>query len=245
MKVTGHADAIVGRIAAAIGAPARVRMLYCLVDGRPRTCTELAIIADLTASTATVHLQRLRAQRLVTVVPQGRHRYYSLAGAPVAAALEALSVLAGGSGMPLVPDAASRLRAARTCYDHIAGALGVALCNRFRTMGWLSGRATAGDAEYDLSVAGSKVLGGLGIDLVATRSRRRRFAYACIDWTERQPHLGGALGAALLDIALRRKWVRRDRDSRALAVTAIGLREITTRLGVPTSELTAALGDRA
>ena len=90
MNVTGHADAVVGCIAAAIGAPARVRMLYCLVDGRPGTCTELAMIANLTPSTATVHLQRLRAQRLVTVVPQGRHRYYSLAGAPVAAALKAL-----------------------------------------------------------------------------------------------------------------------------------------------------------
>jgi DNA-binding transcriptional ArsR family regulator len=127
MNVPDHSDAVVGRIAAAIGAPARVRMLYSLVDGLPRTCTELAMVADLTPSTATVHLQRLRAQRLVTVVAQGRHRYYSLNGAPVAAALEALSVLAGGSGMPLVSDAARRLRAARTCYDHIAGIVGVSL----------------------------------------------------------------------------------------------------------------------
>lgn len=205
MKVIGHPDAIVGRIASAIGAPARVRMLYCLVDGRPRTCTELAMIADLTPSTATVHLQRLRDQRLVTVVPQGRHRYYSLAGAPVAAALEALSVLGGASGMPRVSDAVSHLRAARTCYDHIAGALGVALCSRFRTMGWLSGRSPNGDREYDLTVAGVRVFEALGLDVEAARLRRRRFAYACTDWTEREPHLGGALGAALLEVALKRR----------------------------------------
>jgi len=239
MNVTGHPDAVVGRIAAAISAPARVRMLYCLVDGRPRTCTELALIAELTPSTATVHLQRLRAQRLVTVVPQGRHRYYSLAGASVAAALEALSVLAGGSGIPLVSDA-SGLRAARTCYDHLAGALGVSLCSRLRSLGWLSARTTDEGTDYDLTVTGTKVLGALGIDVEAIRSRRRRFAYACTDWTERQPHLGGALGAALLEVALRRKWVRRGRDTRALAVTAIGRREITTRFGVPISDLTAS-----
>jgi hypothetical protein len=102
-----------------------------------------------------------------------------------------------------------------------------------------------GDTEYDLSVAGAKALGVLGVDVEAARSRRRRFAYACTDWTERQPHLGGALGAALLEVALKRRWVRRDRDSRALVVTAIGCREITTRLGVPASELAAALGRSA
>ena len=95
-------------------------MLYCLLDGRARTATELAVVAGVSPSTASVHLQRLRAERLVTVVAQGKHRYYSLDGPTVAAALEALSVLAGGERTTFVPTAPDRLRAARTCYDHMA-----------------------------------------------------------------------------------------------------------------------------
>jgi hypothetical protein len=113
--------------------------------------------------------------------------------------------------------------------------------SRLRALGWLSARSTEGDTEYDVTVSGGNVLGALGIDVETIRSRRRRFAFACTDWTERQPHLGGGLGAALLEVALKRRWVRRGRDSRALAVTAIGRREITTRFGVPASELTATV----
>src|SRR5580704_3935742 len=125
MDVEPDPDAAVCRIAAAIGEPARARMLYCLVDGRARTSTELAMVAEVTPSTASVHLQRLKTQCLVKVLAQGKHRYYSLVGENVAVALEALSVLAGGSCKSFVPNAPNRLRAARTCYDHIAGTLGV------------------------------------------------------------------------------------------------------------------------
>src|SRR5579864_9122806 len=131
MNVEGQADAAVSRIAAAIGEPARARMLYCLLDGRARTSTELAVVAEVTPSTASVHLQRLKTERLVKVFAQGKHRYYSLEGSNVAAALEALSVLAGGSRVAFVPNTPNRLRAARTCYDHIAGTLGVTLHDRF------------------------------------------------------------------------------------------------------------------
>src|SRR5271156_3919676 len=129
-------DAAVAPIAAAIGEPARARMLYCLVDGRARTSTELAVVADVTPSTASVHLQRLKARRLVKVFAQGKHRYYSLEGANVAAALEALSVLAGASRDAFVPNTPNRLRAARTCYDHIAGTLGVLLHDRLQALEW-------------------------------------------------------------------------------------------------------------
>ncbi|MGC2506533.1 MAG: helix-turn-helix transcriptional regulator, partial [Candidatus Acidiferrales bacterium] len=130
-------DANVSSIAAAIGEPARARMLYCLTDGRARTSTELAVVADISPSTASAHLQRLLTERLVKVFAQGKHRYYSLERADVAAALEALSVLAGGSCAAFVPNTPNGLRAARRCYDHIAGALGVSLHDRFRAMGWL------------------------------------------------------------------------------------------------------------
>ena len=233
VNVEPRADAAVSKIAATIGEPARARMLYCLVDGRARTSTELAVVADVSPSTASVHLQRLMAQRLVKVFAQGKHRYYSLEGANVAAALEALSVLAGGNSREsFVPSTPNRLRAARTCYDHIAGTLGVSLHDRFTALGWLSRGSNGSDTAWELTLDGTKRFGDLVIDIEATRMLRRRFAYACVDWSERRPHLGGALGAALLRLALKRKWVLQELDSRALRVTSLGRREMKTRFGL-------------
>jgi len=200
-------------------------MLYCLLDGRARTSTELAIVAGVSPSTASVHLTRLKAERLVKVVVQGKHRYYSLEGPNVASVLEGLSVLAGGRAAKFVPTTPSRLRAARTCYDHLAGTLGVALHDRFRALDWLSG-------AYEVTEAGSKAFRALGVDLEAARALRRRFAYACLDWSERRPHLAGALAAAVLEAVLRRGWAVQDLDSRALAVTSHGRRELRARFGV-------------
>ena len=221
-------DAAVARIAASIGEPARARMLYCLMDGHARTGTELAIVAGVSPSTASVHLSRLKGQRLVKVLAQGKHRYYSLEGVSVANALEALSVVAGGSRDKFVPNTPNRLRAARTCYDHMAGAVAVSLHDRFHELGWICA-SPAGDTAYDLSKEGAKALTTLGIDLEAMQNLRRRFAFACIDWSERRPHIGGALGAALLNVALKRRWVTQDLDSRALNVTRAGVREMRSR----------------
>jgi DNA-binding transcriptional ArsR family regulator len=218
-------------IAAAIGEPARARMLYCLADGRARTSTELAIVADVSPSTASVHLQRLMTNRLVNVFAQGKHRYYSLAGPNVAAALEALSVLAGGTRSAFLPNTPGPLRAARTCYDHIAGSLGVALHDCIRATGWLAAASAEANA-YDLTPRGAKALQELGIDVDATRLLRRRFAFGCVDWSERRPHLGGAVGAALLKVALKRRWVMQELDSRILRVTALGRREMLARFGL-------------
>src|SRR5499427_1428466 len=148
-------DGAVSGIAAAIGEPARARMLYCLADGRARTSTELAILAEVSPSTASVHLQRLLTSRLVKVLAQGKHRYYSLEGPNVAATLEALSVLAGGTRDTFVPSTPEPLRAARTCYDHIAGALGVALHDRIRAMEWLA-KDSKDASSYDLTPQGAK-----------------------------------------------------------------------------------------
>ncbi|HEV2299622.1 MAG TPA: metalloregulator ArsR/SmtB family transcription factor [Candidatus Acidoferrales bacterium] len=230
MNVEGH-DASVSFIAAAIGEPARARMLYCLSDGRARTSTELAVVAEVSPSTASAHLQRLKNQKLVKSFAQGKHRYYSLEGPNVAGALEALSVLAGGANNTFVPSTPSGLRAARTCYDHIAGALGVSLHDRFSAMGWLA-PVSGGEHAYGLTPKGVNGFGALGIDVEATRALRRRFAFACVDWSERRPHLGGALGAALLKTALQRKWVLRDLDGRALEITRYGRREMQERFGL-------------
>lgn len=223
------ADDAVASIAAAIGEPARARMLYCLADGRARTATELAMVGEVAPSTASVHLQRLKAQRLVKVVAQGKHRYFTLAGADVGAALEALNVLAGGR-QPFAPNTPTELRGARTCYDHIAGTLGVALFDRFVALGWLA--VAARSDACDVTSAGASGFEALGIDVASARPLRRRFAFACLDWSERRPHLGGALGAAVLQIALRKKWVAREMDSRALTITSWGKRELRSRLGL-------------
>lgn len=232
MNVERHADTAVSRIAAAIGEPARASMLYCLMDGHARTSTELAMVANVSPSTASVHLNRLREAHLVKVLIQGKHRFYSLEGPNVASALEGLSVLAGASRGEFVPSTPRKLLAARTCYDHMAGTLGVSLHDRFTALGWLSPGSTGCDNAYDLTPDGTKMCEALGIDVELTRTLRRRFAFACLDWSERRPHVAGALGAALLKVALKRKWVVQDFDSRALGVTSLGRREMLTRFGL-------------
>ena len=226
-----NTDFAVSRIAAAIGEPARARMLYCLVDGHARTATELAAVAEVSPSTASVHLHRLKAESLVEVSSQGKHRYFSLQGAEVASALEALSVLAGGSHQKFVPPTPSYLRTARTCYDHIAGTLGVLLCERLKELGWLAAPSTV-NGTYDVTPAGVKAFARLEIDIAAMRVLRRRLAFACLDWSERRSHLGGAVGAALLQLALRRKWVLQEPGSRALSITKLGQREMLRQFGV-------------
>jgi hypothetical protein len=124
-----------------------------------------------------------------------------------------------------VPSTPNRLRSARTCYDHIAGTLGVGLHDRIQALGWLS-------PEYALTPQGTKAFATLGIDVEATRLLRRRFAYACLDWSERRPHIAGGLGAALLNMALRKRWITQDLDSRALGITPTGRREMLNRLGL-------------
>jgi DNA-binding transcriptional ArsR family regulator len=222
-------EVAVARIAGAIGEPARARMLFCLMDGHARTSTELAIVADVATSTASAHLNRLKAEHLVRVITQGKHRFYSLDGPKVARVLEGLSVLVDQPRQQFTPNTPTRLRAARVCYDHLAGSLGVLLHDRFNQLKWLS---QPGNDSYDLTAEGAKAVDALGIDVDETRKLRRRFAYACLDWSERRPHLGGALGAALLKLALKRKWVTQDLDSRAIRITNTGRREMLARFGV-------------
>jgi len=231
MDVTLHPDDAASAIAATIGEPARARMLYSLMDGHARTSTELAVVGGVSPSTASVHLQRLKSANLVRVIGQGKHRFYSLESPQVARTLEGLSILAGTSRKKFVPNTPSELRTARTCYDHLAGTIAVVLHDRFHALGWLSRPVIRGDKSYSVTAQGEKAFASLGLDLAAVRSLRRRFAPPCLDWSERRPHIGGALGAALLNLALRRKWVVQQLDSRALHITRQGHREMQARLG--------------
>lgn len=228
MNVELRLDDAVSKIAAAIGEPARARILYCLMDNHARTSTELAIVAGVSPSTASAHLNRLKTERLVRMLIQGKHRYYSLQGANVASVLEGLSVLAGVHREKFVPNTPGRLRASRTCYDHIAGTLGVALHDRFKTLNWFS----ESDDSFELTSQGAQALASLGIDIDAARALRRRFAFPCLDWSERRPHIGGAVGTEILKLALQKKWVSQHLDSRALAVTKFGRRELLTHFGI-------------
>lgn len=199
------------------------------MDGRARTSTELSAVADVGTSTASVHLDRLVKARLVRVAAEGRYRYFSLAGPEVADLLEGLTALAGASRARFVPSTPCRLRQARSCYDHLAGSLGVALHDRLLAIGWISG---AGRAGYALSKWGRKGLAGIGVDPGEAEGRRRRFAYGCLDWSERRCHLAGSLGAAILDLALRKKWLLREPGSRGLTLSSLGRGEFQRAFGL-------------
>jgi len=216
-------------LAAAIAEPARARMLCALLDGRARTATELCALSELAASTTSAHLARLVEQELLLCVPQGRHRYYTLQGPDVAAALESMLAVAGRSAASKLSRVPARLREARSCYDHLAGTLAVSLLERLLADGWLESRP---HRVYELRPRGERGLTGWGVDLAAARAARRRFACACLDWSERRPHLAGSLGAALFDAALQRRWLVRDVDSRSVQVSAKGRRDWLAPLGL-------------
>ena len=208
-------------VAALIGEPTRAAMLVGLLDGRALTATELARIADLSAPATSLHLSKLAQGGLVVVRKAGRHRYYRLANGEVAHALEALGVIATAAPHERPPSrAGSALRAARTCYDHLAGVLAIELADRLERARIVR---IEDDERYRVTRAGSGWFAdALGIDVAALTTGRRPLARRCLDWTERRPHLAGALGAAVLEQFLQRRWVARTPGSRALRITTHG-----------------------
>lgn len=223
-------EPFIAQAASLIGDPARARMLSALMDGRALTATELAFIAGISAPTTSTHLGRLVDGRLVAVEKQGRHRYYRLANDSVAQALEALAILTQ-DGPPRHRPTGPRddaMRFARTCYDHLAGRLGVAIASGMVSAGLLRD----GEEDFELTDQGVRRLESIGIDLDAVKGRRRAFARRCLDWSERRAHLGGALGAAILDRAGALGWVERQRDSRAVTVTPGGREAFSDALKV-------------
>lgn len=212
------AEVSLAEVAGAIADPARSRMLCSLLDGRARTATELAAVADVTASMASNHFSRLREHGLVEQLVQGRHRYYRLANSRVARALESLLSITDQRATPFQPSTPAALRHARTCYDHCAGEVAVKLHDVLLQSNWIEVQGR----DYTLTEKGVERLVKLGIDVQIMHGQRRRLAYPCMDWSERAPHIGGALGAAILELMLKRGWVTRQLDSRALNVTSKG-----------------------
>lgn len=216
------------RLAAMIADPARSRMLAYLLDGHYASAGELAAAASVSASTASGHLAKLQDAGLVVVEPRGRHRYYQLADAEVAHALEALALVAerGAHDRHWAAPTRAGLRYARCCYGHLAGTLGVMLMEALRR----NDRLQIDGEGLRLTPAGEAWLQQLGLDASAlaadalATSSRRRWAYPCLDWSERRDHLAGTLAVRLLDHFLAEGWLRRDsRDGhRALSLTPTG-----------------------
>ncbi|QKG20203.1 ArsR/SmtB family transcription factor [Actinomadura verrucosospora] len=217
-------------VAALLADRARAAMLTALLDGRPLAAGELARTAGVSAQTASAHLSRLLEAGFVTVVKQGRHRYYRLQNAEVAQVIEALSRIGPRVEVRSLRQSrdARRLHAARTCYDHLAGEAGVALFAALVDGGLIE---RDGEEAYEVTEKGEDRLGALGLDVPALRGSRRRFAWQCLDWTERRPHLNGALGAALTDRMIELGWFERGTTRRALKVTEAGLKGLADSFG--------------
>jgi len=210
----------IAAVAALFADPARAAMFDALMDGREHRAGELATRAGVAASTASGHLSLLLAGGVVSCVASGRERRYRLASPAVAHALEALARLAVPTPARSLRSAnrADAIRHARTCYDHLAGRLGVRLTDRLLEQRVLVSRGNA----YELTRAGAAKLEKLGVDIADARERRRQFAFACLDWSERRPHLAGALGAALAGTLLDQGWLVRRPGDRGLNITERG-----------------------
>ncbi|MDR6871233.1 DNA-binding transcriptional ArsR family regulator [Bosea sp. BE125] len=206
-------------IAHLMGDPARANMLHALMDGRALTAKELAYLAGVAPQTASGHLAKLMQGGLLGVAAQGRHRYYRLASAEVATALEGLMVLAGTqpTNRRLPSRVGEELSRGRTCYDHFAGRLGIGIHDAL-VMG---GHLNVADGGYGLRVSGEAVFAALGVDPALLRGRRAALR-PCLDWSERKPHLAGSLAAALACRCFETGWVRRKKDSRAVVLTEEG-----------------------
>lgn len=220
----------IAEAAALMGDPARANMLSAMMDGRARTASELAYVAGVSPQTASGHLAKLADGRMVAVEKQGRHRYYRLANKDVAHALEALMVVATG-GAPRHRPTGPRdeeMRFARTCYDHLAGRLGVGLTESLVAKGFLK----ADDELFHLTPSGEQGLEKFGLNIDELKKSRRAFASRCLDWSERTPHMGGALGAALFHELEHRGWVSKPADSRTVTLTDAGRAGLRRRFGV-------------
>jgi DNA-binding transcriptional ArsR family regulator len=211
------------RIATTIGDPTRARMLSALMGGQYLSAGELAAAAGVTAQTASSHIARLLESEIVVLRTQGRHRYFRLADADVAHALETLSFVAERSAAfaKWEQGAYRPLKAARTCYNHLAGELGVALFEGLLARGTLA----SADGSFELTESGRDHLHAIGLAAPADKAARR-YAYPCLDWSERRDHLAGSLAAALLDHCLERRWLRRTPGSRAVALTPAGTKSL-------------------
>lgn len=219
----------IAQVAALVGDPARATMLAQLMDGRALTASELAYLAGVTPQTASGHLAKLGDAGLLVGEKQGRHRYFRLASPIVGQMLEGIMVVAqdGPARRPMPWRGGEALRHARTCYDHMAGQVAVAVADALVERGHVQFDADGGT----VTVEGHAFLTKVGI---SASTKPRVFCRPCLDWSERRPHLAGAVGVAILRHVLAQDWVRRVANSRALAVTSAGRQGFADMFGIST-----------
>jgi DNA-binding transcriptional ArsR family regulator len=217
-------------VAALIADPARAIMLSALMDDVALPAGELARLARITPQTASSHLAKLVKGKLVSMTQSGRHRYFRLSHSDVARMLESLALISPASQAHNLKDSLERkaIYRARTCYDHLAGELGVTLTHTLLYKGFI---LPYGEI-YEVTNTGEAWLNTFGIDLLQLRMKHRVFARACLDWSERKPHVAGSLGAALLQRLFELKWIVRIKDSRAVMVTESGRHYFKAELGI-------------
>jgi DNA-binding transcriptional ArsR family regulator len=222
------------RVASLIGEPGRMKMLHAMLDGNSHSASALAIAADVSAQTASSHLAKLLAGGMVAFEQQGRQRLFRLKNEDVAAAIEALGALAHDPESSAVPE----IRFARTCYDHLAGVLAIAVRDELFKREALRHKKGA----FSVTPAGEKFFRALDIDTDSLRRLRRSFAHTCLDWTERRHHIGGAVGAALLTHFLNMNWLTRVRGIRSVRLTHLGERGFEKVFGIRCATLRAQAG---
>ena len=233
VPIFANMDAVqpsLAEVAALVGNPARANMLTALLDGGAMTATELAYAGGVTPQTASGHLARLTEGRLLTLAKQGRHAYYRLASPLIGRMLESIMAVAA-DGPPRYQSrwrGGDALRNARTCYDHLAGRLGVGLADALVARNHV---ALSEDGGI-VTTAGEEFFRDLGIDLHEAGEARRAFCRPCLDWSERRAHLAGALGAALATRSFELGWISRIRDTRALLVTEKGRHGFSEAFGI-------------
>ena len=225
-----HHGPHIAEIAALIGDPGRANILTALLDGRALTATELAYAAGVTPQTASAHLAKLADSGLLAPEKQGRHRYFRLATPQVARMLESIMAVAEAGPARYRPHwkGGDALRTARTCFDHLAGRAAVAMADALVERGHVE----LGEDGGVVTASGVDLLTAFGVDLEDARRRRRAFCKPCLDWSERRPHLAGAVGAGLAERAFTLRWFERIRDSRAVTITLAGERGLLDVFGV-------------
>ncbi len=218
-------------VAALVGDTARATILAALMGGQALTASELASLAHVTRPTASGHLGKLAAARLISVTQKRRNRYYRIASPLVARMLESIKAVAAlETPARYQPRSAQddAPRFARTCYDHLAGRLGVAIVDALVARRY----AVLSEEGGALTARGQRFLSEFGTDLTATSGSRRIFCRACLDWSERRYHVAGLVGAAILTRLVALNWLARQRDSRALRLTPAGRRGLREVFGI-------------
>jgi DNA-binding transcriptional ArsR family regulator len=234
-------DANIALPAALIGDPVRAAILSALCDGRAQPASALAHAARVSPQSASNHLAKLLEGGLLVVETEGRHRYYRLASPQVATAIEALAHLAPpirSLEAPLTPKARS-LRFSRSCYDHLAGRLGVAVAAELEARGYLAASDQA-SRHYAVTAAGRRWFRQFGVEVETLKPTVAGVARRCLDWTERRHHVAGPLGAALMARFVDLGWLRRDGASRAVSITPIGISELRRALQIEALDLLGA-----